>query len=95
MTTTGLIEEFSFSNEDSLAGSCAGALRKVRSLAEIAPIGRLFSAITTLSETTAQVNQALSDNDLPRAAAHLTAYATPHSLAETTAPLPLHFKRRR
>ena len=46
------IESFSFSGEAvGIAG--AAALRKVRPLAEAAPPGRLFSAIATLADTSA------------------------------------------
>lgn len=46
------IDSFSFSGED--AGvSAAVALRKVRPLAECAPPGRLFAAISTLADTSA------------------------------------------
>ena len=37
-----LVEKFTFSSEDNLAGACSSALRKVRSLADSAPIGRRF-----------------------------------------------------
>ncbi len=93
-TKSRKVEKFSFSNEDNLAGSCAGALRKVRSLADSAPIGRLFASIATLSETSSQIGQSLAADDLAGAARLMKAYATPASLAETTTPLPLHFRRR-
>ncbi len=89
-----MVEEFSFSGEDNLAGSCAGALRKVRSLADSAPIGRLFASISTLSEISGQIGQSLAADDLAGAARLMQAYAAPASLAETTTPLPLHFRRR-
>ena len=89
-----MVEEFSFSGEDNLAGTCAGALRKVRSLADSAPIGRLFASIATLSDMSNQIGQSLAADDLAGAAKLMKAYATPASLAETTTPLPLHFKRR-
>ncbi|MGB9141130.1 MAG: hypothetical protein WCB71_02910 [Aestuariivirga sp.] len=89
-----MIEEFSFSNEDNLAGTCSGALRKVRSLADSAPIGRLFASIATLSDMSNQIGQSLAMDDLAGAAKLMKAYATPASMAETATPLPMHFKRR-
>jgi hypothetical protein len=89
-----MIEEFSFSSEDNLAGTCSSALRKVRSLAESAPIGRLFASIATLSDMSNQIGQSLAMDDLAGAAKLMKAYATPASMAETATPLPMHFKRR-
>ncbi|MGB8315432.1 MAG: hypothetical protein WCE69_13210 [Aestuariivirga sp.] len=89
-----MIEEFSFSNEDNLAGTCSSALRKVRSLADSAPIGRLFASIATLSDMSNQIGQSLAMDDLAGAAKLMKAYATPASMAETATPLPMHFKRR-
>ena len=89
-----LIEEFSFSSEDNIAGACSSALRKVRSLADSAPIGRLFASIATLSEMSNQIGQSLAADDLNGAAKLMKAYATPTSMAETATPLPMHFKRR-
>ena len=89
-----MVEEFSFSSEDNLAGTCSSALRKVRSLAESAPIGRLFASISTLSDMSNQIGQSLAMDDLAGAAKLMKAYATPASMAETATPLPMHFKRR-
>jgi hypothetical protein len=55
-----MIEEFSFTSEDNLAGACSSALRKVRSLADTAPIGRLFASIATLSDMSNQIGQSLA-----------------------------------
>jgi hypothetical protein len=89
---TGIVEEFSFSSEDNFAGACSNALRRVRSLAETAPIGRLFASITTLSEATTQISDALAASDLASAAKHMKKYAAP--MAAEATPLPMHFKRR-
>lgn len=89
-----LVEAFSFSSEDSLAGACSSALRKVRSLADTAPIGRLFASIATLSDMSNQIGQSLASDDLAGAANLMKAYAKPTTLAETATPLPMHFKRR-
>ena len=91
---SSMVEKFSFSSEDSLAGACSSALRKVRSLADSAPIGRLFASISTLSDMSNQIGQSLASDDLAGAAKLMNAYATPASLAETATPLPMHFKRR-
>ena len=87
-------EKFKFSSEDNIAGVCSSALRKVRSLADSAPIGRLFASIATLSDMSNQIGQSLTSDDLNGAAKLMKAYATPTSLAETATPLPMHFKRR-
>jgi hypothetical protein len=89
-----MIEEFSFSGEDNLAGTCSSALRKVRSLADTAPIGRLFASIATLSDMSNQIGQSLASEDLAGAANLMKVYAKPTTLAETATPLPMHFKRR-
>jgi hypothetical protein len=89
-----MVEKFTFSTEDNIAGACSSALRKVRSLAESAPIGRLFASISTLSDMSNQIGQSLASDDLAGAANLMKAYATPGSLAETATPLPMHFKRR-
>lgn len=89
-----LVEKFSFSSEDNLAGACSSALRKVRSLADTAPIGRLFTSIATLSDMSNQIGQSLASDDLASAANLMKAYAKPTTLAETATPLPMHFKRR-
>ena len=89
-----MVEKFSFSSEDNIAGACSSALRKVRSLADSAPIGRLFASISTLSDMSNQIGQQLASDDLAGAANLMKAYATPTSMAETATPLPMHFKRR-
>ncbi len=89
---TGLVEEFSFSSEENIAGACSNALRKVRSLADTAPIGRLFASITTLSETTSSINDAMAVSDFGTAAKHIRKYGA--SMAAEATPLPIHFKRR-
>jgi hypothetical protein len=91
--TNGMIEEFSFSSEDNIAGACSGALRRVRNLADKAPIGRLFASISTLAEASSQINQSLNSGDLATAAQRMKKYATPTPVAEDMAPLPIHFKR--
>ena len=89
-----MVEKFSFSSEDNLAGTCSSALRKVRSLADSAPIGRLFASIATLSDMSNHIGQSLASDDLAGAAKLMKAYATPANMAETATPLPMHFKRR-
>jgi hypothetical protein len=89
---TSMVEEFSFSSEDNIAGACSNALRRVRSLADTAPIGRLFASITTLSEATTQISDAMAASDLATAAKHIKKYGAP-MIAEAT-PLPMHFRRR-
>jgi hypothetical protein len=91
---TNMVEEFSFSNEENIATACSSALRKVRTLADSAPIGRLFASITTLSEASSQISQSLAVSDLQKAAKQMKAYAKPTAITEVAAPLPMHFKRR-
>lgn len=91
---SSMVEEFKFSSEDNMAGACSSVLRKVRSLADSAPIGRLFESIATLSDISNQIGQQLSSGDLAGAAKLMEAYATPTSMADTATPLPIHFKRR-
>lgn len=91
---SSMVEEFSFLSEDNLPGACSSALRKVRSLADLAPIGRLFASIATLSDMSNQIGQSLAADDLAGAAKLMNAYATPASMVETATPLPLHFRRR-
>ncbi len=88
----GMIEEFTFSMETDVASACSGALRKVRKLADQAPIGRLFASISTLSDATSQINQALEAGELAVAAARLKKYGKPAPAAEA-APLPAHFRK--
>jgi hypothetical protein len=51
------IETFSFDGE-AVGAAGASALRKVRSLADAAPPGRLFAAISTLTDTSAEAARA-------------------------------------
>ncbi len=90
----GRIEEFSFSAEDNAATACAATLRKVKSLADVAPVGRLFDSIATLAETAANINQSLTTNDLRKAARQMQAYAAPAATADDSTPLPIHFRKR-
>ncbi len=88
-----MVEEFSFSNEEMIGEACAGALRKVRNLADTAPIGRLFASIATLAESSQNISQSLAGKDLVSAARLMKNYAEPTSIAEASEPLPLHFKK--
>ncbi len=88
-----MVEEFSFSNEENIGDACVGALRKVRNLADTAPIGRLFASIATLAESSSQISRSLADNDFATAGELLQSYAEPASIAETSEPLPIHFKK--
>lgn len=60
-------ETFSFDGE-SFGISGANALRKVKSLSEAAPAGRLFSAISTLTEMSAAAAVAAEKGQLEKAA---------------------------
>ena len=60
------IETFSFDGE-SFGASGAFALRKVKSLADSAPAGRLFASIATLTEMSASASVALEKGQLQKA----------------------------
>jgi len=60
------IESFSFAGEAYGSAGAAG-LRKVRTLAQSAPTGRLFASITTLTEMSASATKALEQGDFKRA----------------------------
>lgn len=64
MTTA---ETFSFDGE-SFGASGANALRKVKSLAESAPTGRLFASIATLTDMSSAATSAAEKGQLEKAA---------------------------
>ena len=59
-------ETFSFEGEH-FGGSGAAALRKVKSLADSAPTGRLFASIATLTEMSAAATIALEKGEMEKA----------------------------
>ena len=61
------VETFSFDGE-SFGASGANALRKVKSLADTAPTGRLFASIATLTEMSGATSAALEKGQLENAA---------------------------
>ena len=82
------MESFSFEGEQFAAASAA-ALRKVKTLADVAPKGRLFAAISTLNELSASAGKALEEGDFKKAA-HVAA-----DLAKAgEMKLPTFFKRK-
>lgn len=60
------VETFSFDGE-SFGTSGAAALRKVKSLADSAPAGRLFASIATLTDMSAAAADALEKGQLEKA----------------------------
>jgi hypothetical protein len=60
------VELFSFEGE-SFGGAGANALRKVKSLADTAPTGRLFAAISTLTEMSNGATIALEKGQMEKA----------------------------
>ncbi len=60
------VETFSFDGE-SFGTSGANALRKVKSLADSAPTGRLFASIATLTEMSSATTAALEQGHLEKA----------------------------
>ena len=60
------IETFSFDGED-IGAAGASALRKVKSLADTAPTGRLFASIATLTEMSAATTTAMEKGQMEKA----------------------------
>ncbi len=60
------VESFSFDGEN-IGAAGAAALRRVKTLAEQAPRGRLFASIATLTDMSANATKALETGDLPKA----------------------------
>ena len=68
------METFSFDGEK--IGACgASALRKVKSLADSAPTGRLFASIATLTEMSAATQKLLEEGKLEQASRTANAMA--------------------
>jgi hypothetical protein len=65
-TKLASIETFSFDGE-SFGASGAAALRKVKSLADSAPTGRLFASIATLTEMSHGTTIALENGQIEKA----------------------------
>jgi hypothetical protein len=65
-TKLASIETFSFDGE-SFGASGAAALRKVKSLADSAPTGRLFASIATLTEMSHGTTVALEKGQIEKA----------------------------
>jgi hypothetical protein len=59
-------ESFSFDGE-TFGASGANALRKVKSLADSAPAGRLFASIATLTEMSGAATLALENGEIEKA----------------------------
>jgi hypothetical protein len=60
------MESFSFDGE-TIGAAGAAALRKVKTLAELAPQGRLFASIATLTDMSASATIALEKGELEKA----------------------------
>lgn len=90
----GSVEEFTFTERDNLAGACTAALRKVKSLSDIMPAGRLFSAISTLNDAAEDIEDALQIGALRTAAKRMKDYAAPGVVASLDEPLPIQFRKR-
>ena len=57
----GSVDGICFAAEGMAGTAAATSLRRFQSLAEAAPSGRLFAAITTLTELSTQSSRALED----------------------------------
>jgi hypothetical protein len=105
-----MLEDVSFVAEGLTGTACASALRKVKSLAEAAPRGRAFAAISTLTELGRRIetaleagNEALSAQDDDTAALELARAVVlmdrmaAEAKSENMAPAsePSYLKRRR
>ena len=78
MSVKMAMESFTFDGET--IGAAGGqALRKIRSLTDQAPTGRLFAAIATLAEMSDATTRALESGNLQRAT------AAAHTLSEASA----------
>ncbi|NJM31151.1 MAG: hypothetical protein HC855_14605 [Rhizobiales bacterium] len=64
----GMIEEFSFAAEGLTGTAASAALRRVRSLADSAPPGRLFNSIATLTEMSRRIETSLEAGSAAMAA---------------------------
>jgi hypothetical protein len=82
------VETFSFDGE-SFGTAGAAALRKVTSLADSAPAGRLFASIATLTEMSAATTEALENGHIEKAT-HIAAKLAQKSEFK----LPSLFKRK-
>lgn len=60
----GLVNELCFAAEGLSGTAAASSLRRLGSLMEAAPSGRLFGAIATLSDMSAKATRALEDGSL-------------------------------
>lgn len=60
----GTVSELCFAAEGMSGTAAASSLRRLGSLMEAAPAGRLFSAISTLSDMSAKATKALEDGAL-------------------------------
>ena len=65
-TKLASIETFSFDGED-FGASAASALRRVKSLADSAPTGRLFASIATLTDMSSAATNALEKGQMDKA----------------------------
>ncbi len=87
-TKLASMETFSFDGEN-IGASGASALRKVKSLADNAPAGRLFASIATLTEMSANTAKLLEEGNLEKASRQSS------SLAQAGEPkLPSFFRRK-
>ena len=64
----GLVNELCFAAEGMAGTAAASSLRRLTSLAEVAPAGRLFSAIATLSDMSEKATRALEQGQAAIAA---------------------------
>ncbi|MCA0434558.1 MAG: hypothetical protein LCH46_15010 [Proteobacteria bacterium] len=98
------IETFSFDGE-AVGAAGAAALRKVRSLADSAPPGRLFAAIATLTDTSAEAAKAFEAAGLAELDAEKSNAKTQHGMrfakrlkqaagVEGATPLPAFIRRK-
>ena len=86
---------FSFAAEGMAGTAAAAALRRVRSLADQAPSGRLFAAIATLTEMSKRIETSLETGEYTRAVDGMNLLAAKAQASEPNALAnPRYLKKR-
>lgn len=105
----GTVNELCYAAEGLSGSAAASSLRRLGSLMEAAPAGRLFGSISTLSDMSAKATRALEDGSramdagddhaaavkLARALTHMDDLATAASGAPAAAERPAFLKKAR
>jgi hypothetical protein len=89
------LNAMAFAAEGMAGTSGASALRKVRSLADQAPAGRLFSAISTLTDMSARATSQLEAGRLAAAIGTMDQLATTAASGAAMPDIPVYLQKRR